>query len=137
MMVFGWRLLSLSTSYVSRPYLPAIPLTVSPRATVYSAGADAWAGRKAAGKVVETAAAGMIDAVAAAAWALTAAARVAGMARGRGSAVAGWARAKDDKTTAGSAAVVAAIKGRLGLGERDIVMEGILFSTAGAWVMPL
>jgi hypothetical protein len=64
-----------------------------------------------------------------------AAASVAGIARGRGSAVAGWARARDDRMTAGRAAVVAAIMGRLGLGgcgERDIVMKGILFSTAGA-----
>jgi hypothetical protein len=64
-----------------------------------------------------------------------AAARVAGTDRGRGSAWAGWARARDDRTTAGNAAVVAAIMGRLGLagwGERDVVMKGILFSTAGA-----
>jgi hypothetical protein len=65
-----------------------------------------------------------------------AAARVAGMDRAGCSAAAGWARAKDDNTTAGSAAVVAASTGRLGLGgclgERDIVMERILFSTAGA-----
>jgi hypothetical protein len=37
----------------------------------------------------------------------------------------------DDRTTAGSAAVVTASMGRLGLGdcfgERDVVMEGILF----------
>jgi hypothetical protein len=89
--------------------------------------------------VVETEAAGMREAVAFAACACMAAASVAGTARGRGSAVAGWARARDDRTTAGNAAVVAAIKGKLGLGgwgERDVVMEGILFSTAGA-VMPL
>jgi hypothetical protein len=65
-----------------------------------------------------------------------AAASVAGMARAGFSATAGSATAKEDKTTAGSAAVVAAIIGRLGLGgrwgERDIVMEKILFSTAGA-----
>jgi hypothetical protein len=61
---------------------------------------------------------------------------VAGTARAGFSATAGSATAKEDKTTAGSAAVVAAIIGRLGLGgrwgERDIVMEKILFSTAGA-----
>jgi hypothetical protein len=107
---------------------------------VYSAGAEDWAGRKAAGTVVETDAAGMTEAVAAAACAFMAADSVEGMARGRGSAVAGWARARDDRTTAGNAAVVAAIMGRLGLvgclGERDVVMERILFSTAGmrdAW----
>jgi hypothetical protein len=75
----------------------------------------------------------MRDVVEAEACACIAAARVAGTARGRGSAVAGWARARDDRTTAGRAAVVAAIKGILGLGgwgERDVVMEGILFSTA-------
>jgi hypothetical protein len=60
-----------------------------------------------------------------------AAASVAGTARAGASAAAGWARAKDDKTTAGSAAVVTAIMGRLGrgvcFGERDVVMDGILF----------
>ncbi len=65
-----------------------------------------------------------------------AAASVAGMARGRDSAAAGWAIAKEESTTAGSAAVVAAIIGRLGLGlgfgERDVVMGKILFSAANA-----
>jgi hypothetical protein len=68
----------------------------------------------------------MTAAVAWAAWAFMAAARVAGTDRAGCWAVAGWARAKDDSTTAGSAAVVAAMIGRLGfwgcLGERDIVM---------------
>jgi hypothetical protein len=65
-----------------------------------------------------------------------AAASVAGIARGRGSAAAGWAIANDDSTTAGRAAVVAAISGRpglvLGFGERDVVMGKILFSAANA-----
>jgi hypothetical protein len=65
-----------------------------------------------------------------------AAASVAGMARGRGSAEAGWAIANEESTTAGSAAVVAAISGRPGLvgdfGERDVVMGKILFSAANA-----
>jgi hypothetical protein len=131
----------LRTSPVSSPYFPEIPLIVSPRATVYSAGADGRAGRKEDGMVVETDAAGMNAGPAVTAWAFMAAARVAGMARAGGSAAAGWARANDDNTTAGSAAVVAAIMGRLGLlgccGERDVVMEGILFSTAGARVLPV
>jgi hypothetical protein len=63
------------------------------------------------------------------------------MARTGCTAAAGWAKAKDDNTTAGNAAVVAASIGRLGLGgclrERDIVMERILFSTAGAGGVPL
>src|SRR3954466_2855077 len=76
--------------------------------------------------VAETTAAGMnVPAAFAAAWAFIAAARLLGMFR-TGCAVAGWARAKDDSTTAGNAAVVAAIMGRLGLGdclgERDIVI---------------
>jgi hypothetical protein len=53
------------------------------------------------------------------------------MARAGASAAAGWARAKEDKTTAGSAAVVAASMGRLGrgacFGELDVVIKGILF----------
>jgi hypothetical protein len=85
---------------------------------------------------VETDDAGITAAAACAAWAFMAAARVPGMERTGCSAAAGWARARDDSTTAGSAAVVAASIGRLGLGgclcERDIVMERILFSTAGA-----
>jgi hypothetical protein len=80
----------------------------------------------AAGMVVETDDAGMTAAVACAAWAFMAAASVAGTGRAGCWAAAGWARAKDDNTTAGSAAVVAAIIGRLGFGgcfgERDIVM---------------
>jgi hypothetical protein len=55
-----------------------------------------------------------------------AAASVAGIVRGRDSAAAGCAIAKEERTTAGSAAVVAAIIGRLalgvGFGERDVVM---------------
>ncbi|GAA1771024.1 hypothetical protein GCM10009712_18780 [Pseudarthrobacter sulfonivorans] len=73
----------------------------------------------------------MRAALTSAACAFMAAASVAGMDRAGASAAAGWARAKDDKTTAGSAAVVAAIMGRLGrgacFGERDVVMKGILF----------
>ena len=115
-------------------------LMVSPRAMVYSEGTDGWAGRNADGIVVETEAAGITAAVAAAAWAFMAATRVAGIVRAGATAAAGWARASDDRTTAGSAAVVAAIIGRLGLGgccgERDVVMEGILFSTAGRWGLP-
>jgi hypothetical protein len=88
-------------------------------------------GWKAAGTVVETEASGIRAAFASAAWAFIAAARVAGIARTGASAVAGWARANDDKTTAGSAAVVTAIMGRLCLGGcfrvRDVVMERILF----------
>jgi hypothetical protein len=65
-----------------------------------------------------------------------AAASVAGMARGRDSAAAGCAIAKEERTTAGSAAVVAAIIGRLalglGFGERDVVMGKILFSAPNA-----
>jgi hypothetical protein len=65
-----------------------------------------------------------------------AAARVAGMERLRDSAVAGWATAREERTTAGRAAVVAAIKGRLGragcFGERNVVMGKILFSAANA-----
>jgi hypothetical protein len=58
------------------------------------------------------------------------------MARGRDSAAAGWAIAREERTTAGRAAVVAAIIGRLGLavvfGERDVVMGKVLFSAANA-----
>jgi hypothetical protein len=112
-------------------------LMVSPREIVYSAGAWGCAGLKAAGMAVETDEAGITAAVVVAACAFIAAASVAGIARtGCSAAAAGWASAKDDNTTAGSAAVVAASIGRLGLGgcfcERDIVMERILFSTAGA-----
>jgi hypothetical protein len=61
---------------------------------------------------------------------------VAGMARGRGRVAAGWAIAKEERTTAGRAAVVAAIIGRLCLavrfGERDVVMGKVLFSAANA-----
>ncbi|WP_326968352.1 hypothetical protein [Arthrobacter sp. CG_A4] len=68
--------------------------------------------------------------------AFIAAASVAGMARGRDSAAAGWASAKEERMTAGSAAVVAAIIGRLGrgwgFGERDVVMGKILFSAVNA-----
>jgi len=64
-----------------------------------------------------------------------AAARVAGTLRGwgAGAAVAGWAKASEDKTTAGSAAVVAAITGMLMVrfGERGVVMECVLISAAG------
>ena len=135
--MFGWRLFSFRISAVCSPNLPAMALTVSPRAIVYSAGAAGWAGWKAVGMVVDTEAAGItVPAALAAAWAFIAAARLLGMVRMGCCAAAGWARARDDNTTAGSAAVVAAIIGRLGLGgcvgERDIVMEGILFSTAGA-----
>ncbi|BCW18875.1 hypothetical protein NtRootA9_15830 [Arthrobacter sp. NtRootA9] len=74
----------------------------------------------------ETADAGMTDAEACAAWAFMAARRVAGSCLAGCWAVAGWARAREDRTTAGRAAVVAAIIGKLGLGgcfgERDIVM---------------
>jgi hypothetical protein len=91
--------------------------------------------------LVETEAAGMTGAVAADACAFMAAASVAGTAWAGAWAAAGWARASDDSTTAGSAAVVAAIIGRLGLGgccgERDVVMEGILFSTAVRWALPV
>jgi hypothetical protein len=84
--------------------------------------------------LVETEAAGMTAPEAPDTWAFMAAASVAGTVRTGATAAAGWARASDDRTTAGSAAVVAAIIGRLGLGgccgERDVVMEGILFSTA-------
>jgi hypothetical protein len=63
-----------------------------------------------------------------------AAASVAGIARGRDSAAAGCAIAKEESMTAGRAAVVAAISGRpglgLGFGERDVVMGKILFSAA-------
>jgi hypothetical protein len=108
---------------------------------VYSAGTDGCAGRKADRMLVETEAAGMTGAVAADACAFMAAASVAGTAWAGAWAAAGWARASDDSTTAGSAAVVAAIIGRLGLGgccgERDVVMEGILFSTAVRWALPV
>ncbi|MCB5275265.1 hypothetical protein BJG92_02813 [Arthrobacter sp. SO5] len=99
--------------------MPAIPLIVSPRVIVYSAGAAAWAGRNAAGTIAGTELAGISAevsdfAVRACVWAFMAAASVAGMTRGRDSAAAGWASAKEDRTTAGRAAVVAAIMGRLG-----------------------
>src|SRR5215218_9871121 len=116
MMVLAWRLFSARMSPVFSPNLPAMALMVSPRAMVYSAGAAGCAGLKAAGMVVETDDAGMTAAVACAAWAFMAAARVAGTGRAGCWAAAGWARAKDDSTTAGSAAVVAAIIGRLGFG---------------------
>ena len=127
-MVLGCRLFSLRISPVSSPKRPAMALTVSPLTIVYSAGAAGRAGWKAVGMVVETTAAGMtVPADFAAAWAFIAAARLLGMCRaGCGAAAAGWARARDDITTAGSAAVVAAIMGKLGLGgclgERDIVI---------------
>jgi hypothetical protein len=74
----------------------------------------------------------------AASCACMAAARVAGTVRGRVSAAAGWAIASEDRTTAGRAAVVAAIIGRLGLGccfgDRGVVMGMILFSAANAGV---
>ena len=58
------------------------------------------------------------------------------MARVRDSAAAGWAIAREERTTAGRAAVVAAIIGRLGrtvgFGERDVVMGKVLFSAANA-----
>ncbi|MCB5281667.1 hypothetical protein BJQ89_01417 [Arthrobacter sp. ES1] len=69
-----------------------------------------------------------------------AAASVAGMTRGRDSAAAGWAMAREDSTTAGRAAVVAAIIGRRGLafvfGERDVVIGKVLFLAATAAVYP-
>jgi hypothetical protein len=103
---------------------------------VYSAGAEGWAGRRDAGRAVETEAAGMTPAFRAASWACIAAARVAGTVRGRDSAAAGWAMASEERTTAGRAAVVAAIMGRLGLvccfGDRGVVMGVILFSAASA-----
>jgi hypothetical protein len=108
---------------------------------VYSAGADTWAGRKADGTDAGTEVEGInaepsVRAVCPCACACMAAARVAGMARVRDSAAAGWAIASDDRTTAGRAAVVAAIIGRLdrvvGFGERDVVMGKVLFSAANA-----
>lgn len=82
-----------------------------------------------------TADAGMRFAVCAVACAFMAAASVAGILRGcdAGSALAGWAKAKEDKTTAGSAAVVAAITGMLMVlfGERGVVMGFVLISAAG------
>ena len=67
-----------------------------------------------------------------------AAASVAGIFRGcgAGAAMDGWARASDDKTTAGSAAVVAAITGMLMVrfGERGVVMKCVLISNSGAIV---
>src|SRR3954451_5587645 len=116
-----------------------MPLTVSPRAMVYSAGAAGCAGWKAAGMVVDTEAAGMRPALASTAWAFIAAASVAGMGRAGACAMAGWARAMDERTTAGSAAVETASMGRLGLGgcfgERDVVMERILFFNCRGRVM--
>src|ERR687893_7726 len=106
MMVLAFRLFSFRISPVFSPNLPAMALMVSPRAIVYSAGAAGRAGLKAVGMAVETDDAGMTAAVAwAAACAFMAAARVAGTARAGCSAAAGWASAKDDNTTAGSAAV--------------------------------
>ena len=126
---------------MSRPNFPAMPLIVSPRAIVYVAGTETLAGRKAEGTAAGTALAGMkaeANDLAVCPWACAcmAAASVAGMARGRDSAAAGCAIAKEERTTAGSAAVVAAIIGRLGpglgFGERDVVMGKILFSAANA-----
>ena len=109
---------------------------VSPRAMVYSAGAAGCAGRREFGIDVDTDAAGMTPDFSAASWACIAAASVAGTVRGRDSAAAGWAMASEDRTTAGRAAVVAAITGRLGLeycfGDRGVVMGMILFSAANA-----
>ncbi|MDI2021905.1 hypothetical protein PJL18_02434 [Paenarthrobacter nicotinovorans] len=69
------------------------------------------------------------------AWAFMAAASVAGILRGwgAGAAMDGWASASDDKTTAGSAAVVAAITGMLMVrfGERGVVMKESSSQTAG------
>jgi hypothetical protein len=51
----------------------------------------------------------------------------------------GWARASEDKTTAGSAAVVAAITGMLMVrfGERGVVMECVLISNSGGLLLLL
>jgi hypothetical protein len=58
------------------------------------------------------------------------------MDRLRDSADAGWATAREERTTAGRAAVVAAINGRLGravcFGGRNVVMGKVLFSAANA-----
>src|SRR6476659_6411701 len=110
-MVLTSRLFSFRNASGYRPNLPATALIISPRPVVYSAGADTCEGRNAAGMVAGTEAAGSSregSDVAASpwAWAFMAAASVAGIARGRGSAAAGWAIAKDDSTTAGRAAVV-------------------------------
>jgi hypothetical protein len=65
-----------------------------------------------------------------------AAASVAGIFRACGAGVAmdGWAKASEDKTTAGSAAVVAAITGMLMVrfGERGVVMKFVLISNSGS-----
>ncbi len=83
-----------------------------------------------------TDAAGMTPALAAAAWASHGRGQRRRNGAGRDSAAAGWARAREDSTTAGRAAVVAAIMGRLGrggcFGERVVVMGKILFSAANA-----
>ncbi|BCW58354.1 hypothetical protein StoSoilB20_17010 [Arthrobacter sp. StoSoilB20] len=90
-------------------------------------------GRRAAGNVAATACAGM-TLPALTACAFIAAASVAGTLRGwgAGEAMDGWARASEDKTTAGSAAVVAAMTGMLMVrfGERGVVMKSVLISTA-------
>ena len=125
---------------MSRPNRPAMALMVSPRAMVYSAGAATCAGRNAEGTVAGTEPEGMSAGASpvaawAWAWAWMAAASVAGRARGA-SAEAGSAIAREESTTAGRAAVVAASIGRLGLGlgfgERNVVMGKILFSAADA-----
>jgi len=68
-----------------------------------------------------------------------AAASVAGIFRGWGAGVAmdGWARASEDKTTAGSAAVVAAMTGMLMVrfGERGVVMKCVLISNSGGGIV--
>ncbi|WP_345047088.1 hypothetical protein [Arthrobacter methylotrophus] len=98
------------------------------------AGTDGAIGCMAVGMVAATADAGMTFAATAEAWACMAAASVAGILWGwtAGSAVAGWASAKEESMTAGNAAVVAAIMGMFGvfLGERGVVMEAILISAA-------
>ena len=49
----------------------------------------------------------------------------------------GWARASEDKTTAGSAAVVAAMTGMLMVrfGERGVVMKCVLISNSGGGIV--
>ena len=94
-------------------------------------------GRRVAGRVAATALAGMTVPTFTAC-AFMAAASVAGIFRGcgAGAAIDGWAKASEDKTTAGSAAVVAAMTGMLMVrfGERGVVMKSVLISTAGCWV---
>lgn len=90
-------------------------------------GTDGAIGRRVAGSVAATAWAGITVPVLAA-WAFMAAARVAGIFRGccgAGAAMEGCAKANEDKTTAGSAAVVAAMTGMLMVrfGERGVVMK--------------